>query len=234
MIWSLPAFLSLSVFLSPGFAADNSLEEAAATGNVRSLMISVRNNNDSSASNTNGEWSGGIRKETIYIGTGKPPAPPQEGANVRYHGLAYSTNSSSQTTRRQAEYQLRTIESHPAYISTGEARRFSNFDRYGNTESTRVDANQGFYVSARLIGNNRVLLDVFVLRDEFGQPISDLAHTTVSTQRLSTTVSGNVGEWIDLGGLLLRDDSDSGDQAKKITSHSQSLANIAIRVNPLP
>lgn len=207
---------------------------AADDNNLRSLMISVRSNNTGTDSSSHGEWSGGIRKETVYIGTGKPTAKPQEGANLYAHGLAYSTSTGSQTQHRQTEYQIRAIENHPAYIASGESRQFDTVDRYGNRNSTRVDANQGFYVSVQLLAGNRVLLDVFVVRDEFGQPLADLDQTTITTQRLSTSVSGRAGEWIALGGLVLREDVDGSDQAKKITTHSQSLDDISIRVNPLP
>jgi len=229
-----PAQRYLAGLLLLGFClCGNAVEPLTADdASLRNLMITVKNNNITAGSESNSEWSGGIRRGTVYVGTGKPPAPPQEGANLRYKGLAYSTSTTSSTSRSAAEYQLRTLENHPAYITTGESRQFSS-RRYGSSESTRVDAEQGFYVQARLAGN-RVVLDIFVVHDEFGQPVSDLADTTITTQRLSTSVSGQVGEWIALGGLVLREDADGSDVAKKITTHSQSLGDISIRVNPLP
>jgi hypothetical protein len=199
---------------------------------LRNLMISLKNNNETLNIEDNSEFSGGIRQGTIYIGTGKPVAPKQEGLNLRSNNLGYSTHTTTRTTRTQAEYQIRVIENHPAYIYTGETRQLAT-ERYGNSESTRVDANKGFYVSAHLAGD-RVLLDIFVVNAEFGQPVSDLDHSTMSTQRLSTSVSGQVGEWIPLGGLVLSDNGSETPQAKKITTHSQSLGDISIKINLLP
>lgn len=224
----------LAGLLVLGFCLYGNTTEPLTTdyASLRSLMISVKNNNDTSRSGSDSEWSGGIRQGKVYIGTGQPPAPPQEGANLRYKGLAYATSTSSTSTRTMSEYQIRAIENHPAYIYTGESRQFSS-RHYDTSESTRVDAEQGFYVQARLAGN-RVVLDIFVVHDEFGQPVSSLADTTISTQRLSTSVNGQVGEWIALGGLTLSDDHEENTQAKKITTHSQSLGNISIKVSPLP
>ena len=55
------------------------------------------------------------------------------------------------------------------------------------------DLGQGFYAEPRLAGE-RVTLDISPFNDAPGPGGS------VQTQRLSTTVSGRLGEWIELGG----------------------------------
>ncbi|TXH23332.1 MAG: hypothetical protein E6Q99_08120 [Elusimicrobia bacterium] len=55
------------------------------------------------------------------------------------------------------------------------------------------DVGQGFYAIPRLAGD-RVTLDISQQADAAG------AGGSVATQRLSTTVSGRLGEWIELGG----------------------------------
>lgn len=55
------------------------------------------------------------------------------------------------------------------------------------------DIGQGFYAVPRVNGN-RVTLDISQQADSAGQ------RGSVDTQRLNTTVSGRLGEWIELGG----------------------------------
>lgn len=58
------------------------------------------------------------------------------------------------------------------------------------------DANTGFSVLPRLQGDI-VTLDINPQRDSF----DDQRRGTVNVQRVTTTVSGRLGEWIDLGGV---------------------------------
>lgn len=57
------------------------------------------------------------------------------------------------------------------------------------------DVGRGFYVAPRLNGE-RVTLDISQQADSLGSH----GRGTINTQRLSTTVSGRLGEWIELGG----------------------------------
>jgi len=64
------------------------------------------------------------------------------------------------------------------------------------TDSTVYrDIGQGFYAEPRLAGN-RVTLDISPQNDSPG----NYGPGSTNTQRLSTTVSGRLGEWIPLGG----------------------------------
>ena len=55
------------------------------------------------------------------------------------------------------------------------------------------DIGQGFYAEPRLAGD-RVTLEISQQADSPG------GYGSVNTQRLATTVSGRLGEWIELGG----------------------------------
>jgi len=57
------------------------------------------------------------------------------------------------------------------------------------------DLGQGFYASPRLNGD-RVILEITQHSDSPGQ----YGYGSVNSQQLSTTVSGRLGEWIELGG----------------------------------
>ena len=64
------------------------------------------------------------------------------------------------------------------------------------------DIGQGFYAVPHLNGN-RVTLDISQQADSPGQ----YGRGSVNTQRLTTTVSGRLGEWIELGGSGQQDSS---------------------------
>ncbi len=199
---------------------------------LQNLLISVKNNNSGTSQEQNNGISGGIRHEKIVISTGQP-IPQNDGLTVRSDGLAYSTNSTQRTFSTRAEQQIRAIEGSPAFIYTGESRQVPDRDQYGNPLSTEVNANKGFYVTARLAGD-RVILDISTSNDSFdpssGSSSRDAAMTT---QHLSTSVSGHIGEWISLGGVTLGDQNDEKALAKKITTRSESLGGISVKISPI-
>lgn len=80
------------------------------------------------------------------------------------------------------------------------------------------DLGQGFYASPRLSGE-RVTLEITQQSDSPGQ----YGYGSVDRQQLSTTVSGRLGEWIELGG--------SGRQAAGRESGSYSVSTGDVRDN---
>ena len=62
------------------------------------------------------------------------------------------------------------------------------------------DAQTGFHVLPRLNGD-RVILEINPQRDTFAAPEQNLPPASMNTQRASTTVSGLLGEWIEIGGV---------------------------------
>lgn len=197
------------------------------------LMISVKNNNQVSGVENNSGFSGGIRRGKVYVGTGKPVPTQQDGATIRSEGLAYSTSTTTRTSTSNMEQQLRALEGSPAFIYTGESRLIPTRDAYGNIQSTQVSANKGFYINATLSGE-RVILEISVSNDEFDQaPGANSSQDTLSTQRLSTTVSGRVGEWIALGGITLSDTSNAKSLAKKTTADTTTLGDISVKIIPI-
>ena len=80
------------------------------------------------------------------------------------------------------------------------------------------DVGRGFYVAPRLNGE-RVTLDISQQADSVGGN----GRGNINTQRLSTTVSGRLGEWIELGG--------GGRQASNNQSGTLSLSTSDARDN---
>ena len=72
-------------------------------------------------------------------------------------------------------------------------------DRVSNNVDYR-DAQTGFHVLPRLAGD-RVILEISPQRDTFAAPVQNLPSGSVNTQRAATTVSGRLGEWMEIGGV---------------------------------
>lgn len=62
------------------------------------------------------------------------------------------------------------------------------------------DAMTGFYVLPRLAGD-RVTLEINPQRDTLVSPGQNLPYGSVNVQQAATTVSGRLGEWIEVGGM---------------------------------
>lgn len=110
----------------------------------------------------------------------------------------------SQVTGSESSGQMvQTIEGAPAFIRVGRSlpvpMRQAVIGPGGAVVTESVvfqDLGRGFYATPRVVGD-RVTLDISQQADSaarFGPPGS------VSTQRLTTTVTGRLGEWIELGG----------------------------------
>jgi len=204
---------------------------------LRNLLISVKNNNSGSSQDSNNGLSGGIRQGKFSVNTGEPIPEQTDGMTIRSNGLAYSTSSTQRTFSTQAEQQIRAVEGSPAFIYTGESRQFPNQNssgqnQYGDVTSSEVDANKGFYVTARMTGDH-VLLDISVSNDGFDKSSDHSGQSTINTQHLTTTVSGRMGEWISLGGIQLGERNHEDSSVKKITASANSLGDISVKINPL-
>ena len=107
---------------------------------------------------------------------------------------------------------VRTLEGSPAFIQLGQSlpvpMRQVVMGPAGTIINDTVvyqDIGQGFYAVPRLNGG-RVTLEISQQADSPGQ----YGRGSVNTQRLATTVSGRLGEWIELGGTGNREDSRQG------------------------
>ena len=103
----------------------------------------------------------------------------------------YSTQSAS----GENESHLRVLEGAPAYIRTGQSipGQVVTQGPYGITVGNAYqDVSSGFYVIATLNGED-VTLEASPV---YERPVDG----AIDRQKLSTRVSGKVGEWIELGG----------------------------------
>ena len=106
---------------------------------------------------------------------------------------------------------LQVTEGNSAFIRTGQsvpvpqrqvARTVVNgqvVERVSDAVEYR-DVLTGFYVVPRLAGD-RVALEINPQRDTLAGPGQNLPRGSVNIQHAATTVSGRLGEWIEIGGV---------------------------------
>lgn len=175
----------------------------------RRLLITVRQDADLDRDRREAEVSGSIGTGNARITV--PGSGAQAGANVILREgddrLRARIIDSRQITRDSTAQSIQVLEGHSAYIRTGESRPVPSrqvvrtvvngqiVDRV--VEGTQyVEANTGFHVLPRVQGD-RVTLDINPQREGFDEQ----RRGAVNVQRVVTTVSGRLGEWIDLGGI---------------------------------
>jgi len=116
------------------------------------------------------------------------------------------------TEKRGSTQQLRVIEGQPAFINVGQAIPYPSgqvthtpHGSYGNYGIQYREAPQGFYVLPRLRGD-QVFIEINPRRDQ----LSPQGGGRIDTTSLHTTISGQLGEWIRLGGV---DETQQGTQS---------------------
>ncbi|MFZ4539910.1 secretin N-terminal domain-containing protein [Propionivibrio sp.] len=172
---------------------------------ARRLMIRVSQNRDAESNQQGAELSG-----SVGIGNNVRIIQPASGSqgNTRIevrrgdssvNARVYDSRSSRDMKTSQA---VQVVEGGQAFIQVGQSlpvplrQVVRNQNGVSVTESVVYrDIGQGFYAVPRLVGE-RVTLEISPQFDTSG----NRDYGSVSTQRVSTTVSGRLGEWIELGG----------------------------------
>lgn len=175
----------------------------------RRLLITVRQDADLERDRREAELSGSIGNDNARVTI--PGSGSRSGGNVVLREgddrLRARIIDSRQVSRDSTAQTLQVLEGSTAFIRIGESRPVRSrqvvrtvvngqiVDRVVEGTEYR-DASTGFSVLPRLQGDI-VTLDINPQRDSF----DDQRRGTVNVQRVTTTVSGRLGEWIDLGAV---------------------------------
>ena len=175
----------------------------------RRLLITVRQDADVTGIRREAEVSGSIGNDQARVTV--PGSGSREGGNVVLRDgddrLRARVVDSSQAGSERTAQTVQVLEGYSAFIRAGESRPVRNrqvvrtmvngqmVDRVVETTDYR-DATTGFNVRPRLQGE-RVTLDIDPQREAFDEQ----RRGAVNVQRVATTVSGRLGEWISLGGI---------------------------------
>ncbi len=182
---------------------------------LRRLLISVQQGNELSESNQNSSVSGSVGSDNARI-TRQPDRESNRGLVIESGdstGNVIQFNSrNTQTSQNQNNtYTLQTLEGKPAYIQTGQSVPVPS----QNTVITRngvilqntteyASASSGFYVLPRVNGNT-VTLQVAPRLSS----VSQGRMPEFNVQNVETTVSGQLGDWMQIGGLNQSGQGDS-------------------------
>ena len=177
----------------------------------RQLLITVRQDADGSASRRSASISGNVGNDNARVIV-PPTSRDRQGGRVvirdgdsRISGHVLDSSSSLSDHNTQT---LRVSEGREAFIGVGQSvpvrgrqvtRTVVNgqvVERVVETPQYR-DVTSGFYVRPRVSGD-RVLLDISPQRESLSSDIRG----GVNVQRVVTTVSGRLGEWIEIGGIV--------------------------------
>lgn len=203
---------------------------AALDTQARSLLIRVTQNRDAVMRQRGGEVYGRVGSGDVRVV--QPPSGAASGGGrveIRRNGNVVGGQVvDTQSTRTASTGQsVQVLEGSRAWINVGQSLPLPLRQMVVGpggavvTESVVYrDIGQGFYAEPRLSGD-RVTLEISPQYDTPASP--NQGYGSVNTQRLSTTVSGRLGEWIELGG--------SGQQAVAEERGNLSVGTSDIRDN---
>jgi len=206
----------------------------------RQLLISVRQDADVRHQRSTAEVFGNVGSDNARVIV--PPAgrERQGGRVVIREGDnrvgARVLDSSSAAADRNTQT-LRVMEGREAFIRVGQSvpvrgRQVTRTVVGGQVVEQVVDTTQyrdvttGFYVRARLAGN-RVTLDISPQRETLSNDIRG----GVNVQRVVTTVSGRLGEWIAVAGINRDADGQQSVLLGRASSAARDERNVLIRVD---
>ncbi len=170
----------------------------------RRLLVTVKQDTGLSAIQRSAELSG-----NAAVGKAQVVVPPT-GRNSR--GLVIERQQSGNSARAQVQssesrgnennvQQLQVLEGNEAFIQVGQSVPVPQETIIQTPQGTQVvqntqfrDVATGFYVKPRVSGE-QVTLEVSPQRERIGPD------GRVNIQRVATTVSGRLGEWMELGGI---------------------------------
>jgi type II secretory pathway component GspD/PulD (secretin) len=172
----------------------------------RQLLITVGQDTGTASSDASVRGSGTVGSGDVQVGVNRPPQA-QPGAQVVLRG-------SKTQDRIRSVSSVRALEGYEAYVAVGQSLPFTSTSFISAPHGGPVvssatgyrDVQTGFYATPRLSGE-RVTLEISPTQQQAAQGGRD----GIATRSVTTTVSGQLGEWIALGGASdSRDGSTSG------------------------
>ena len=206
----------------------------------RRLKITVLQNVDSETVARLTEVSGNVglsREVQIAV----PDSGDSRGLNVelgqgqdRLKARAISTRSLEDERNTQ---QLQVLEGNRALVRSGQSVPVPQRQVIQNQWGTQVidstqyqEAGSGFYVLPRISGD-RVTLEISAQNDAFVSGSGD--QPVIRVQQASSTVSGRLGEWLEVGGLGQQKDHDDSTISTRGTSRAREQRSVLIKVEEI-
>lgn len=206
------------------------------------LLITVRQDADQDRDRREAELSGSIGNQNARITV--PGSGSREGGNAvfrdgddRLRGRVVDSQRSSSSSTQQS---IQVLEGYSAFIRVGESRPLRSRQVVRTVVNGQIvervvegtdyrDATTGFSVVPRIQGNI-VTLDIDPQREVFEEG----RRGTVNVQRVVTTVSGRLGEWMDLGGINESRSDNQSTLLGRSSSSSSERRGVQVKVEELP
>ncbi|HEY6280732.1 MAG TPA: secretin N-terminal domain-containing protein [Burkholderiales bacterium] len=202
----------------------------------RRLMVTVKQDAGLSAIQRSAELSGNAavgKAQVIVPPTGRAGrglvVERQQGGN----SVRTQVQSSESRVNENNVQQLQVLEGSEAFISAGQSVPVPQQTIIQTPQGTQVvqnteyrDVATGFYVKPRVFGE-QVTLEVSPQRERIGPD------GRVDTQRVATTVSGRLGEWMELGGIDQSRAQQNSGIASRDSEHNTDQRRIYIKVEEI-
>ena len=204
----------------------------------RRLMISVRREPAGTGLASETEISGSIGTDGARASA--RGSRTKQGATVEVRkgdNVARSRmlNSQSAATDRGVQT-LQVLEGNEALVRIGQSVPVRSGSAIQTPQGTQIsnsveyrDADTGFRVRPRVNGN-RVTLEISLWRDTLAAHNSQ----TFNGQGIETIVSGRLGEWIEIGGMVQSRTQTEGETISRSTGSTRSDSKVFLKVEQLP
>ncbi|MBB4867470.1 hypothetical protein HNP46_006383 [Pseudomonas nitritireducens] len=187
------------------------------------LLISVDTVSGSQGGQSGYSVDGSVSAGNVEIQSGRGEVNGRDQVRI----INRSTNSRGGGTQ-----QVRATEGSPAFIQVGQSRPVTDagIGPYGQVYSQTQyrDANQGMYVTASLTGN-LVHITLSTRNDRFNESYQG----AMNTSSAQTSVSGPLGQWIEVGGTSESNQSTQSGFARQYSTQGRSDSSLRVKVEVL-
>ncbi|MEE8233124.1 MAG: hypothetical protein V3R41_00390, partial [Gammaproteobacteria bacterium] len=171
----------------------------------RRLMITVKQNVGGNLNTRENTLSGKYVSDDVQINAGHDHS--NEGLTVtvgdKDSHIRYRTLDSTSQSDNRNTFKVQALEGRPAFINQGQSIPVDSsttfVTRHGvvvNQSTDYHEVRSGFYVLPRLNGEQVTLIAATDLSS-----VQPGRHPTSNVQGIETTVTGRLGEWMELGGI---------------------------------
>jgi type II secretory pathway component GspD/PulD (secretin) len=197
---------------------------------ARRLMISVTQGINSSSGSSQRSYSGRVGNEQFSIESGIPDDADTPDNRIEYRAVdRYSTNNT------RGGYTIQALEGEPAFINSGTSvpivtqtiQNTPNGTIIQNTREYR-DVSSGFYVLPRLNGDRVTLMISSHLSS-----LNGAQRPAFNIQNVQTTVTGRLGEWLEIGGISQVSRSSSSSTFNSGNNQIQESRPVLIKVEEI-
>ena len=204
---------------------------------LRSLKISVRFDTQGDHHGREHGVDGYYETGNVRAETRNPGSYSRNGQTATVGGkrgeISYRNWSTNSQTDDDNVYFVRTVEGQPAWIRTGESvpvpERTVVLHPHGTDVYDSVsyrDISSGFYVVPNLNGD-RVTLMISPERSRAN------SYTNIETQEAQMTITGKLGQWLDLGGVTEQYDERSSEGLYQTRQYGSEQNRILVRVEEI-